>query len=596
MDGIRGTKYPLKMTKPFTEGNLSMDEKLAKTISGLVDWSQLSQLEENARARNQLTPEVVVALQKRAAELARKLVEFKTGLSLTDLSPAQEKIVRAVAAYVSIQKKRGLPVERTFQQLKNRGFIGSAEVSVSKARPTVGFRNLTEASRDDLSYEQIIVEHPEEFSARAQWYARRARGLPNSTGKPPTDQKMETQTRTVELLTWLRDGRTDDDRLPAFTNGEAAAAIGVGDLKIHGRAQGNVQSRLDYACFLCDLPPVGLAADQPFGEAWSQQTRDWAFPVLEMSQYAKSRAWHDENFQRLLNEAAKLPGQGHALWKDALAMKEAEVRDWAARMAAAGRDGTDGVLGGDTDDDRARNPRWSRDELILALDLYLRYREKPLSKNADEIAELSQFLSKMAEALGVAGASSYRNANGVYMKLMNFRRIDPEVLAEGRVGLTRGNKDERPVWDEFAMDRPRLAAVAAAIRATVEEEGTRNGMLGGPDEPDLAEAPEGRVLTRLHRYRERNRELTKAKKKQVLKQRGRLECEACTFAFVDKYGVAGEGVIDCHHTNPVHTLGEEGGVTRVEDLALLCSNCHRILHAARPWLTLAQLRATFCER
>ena len=47
-----------------------------------------------------------------------------------------------------------------------------------------------------------------------------------------------------------------------------------------------------------------------------------------------------------------------------------------------------------------RNPPWSRDELILALDLYMRLRNTPIAKNAEEIAELSGFLGRMATSLG----------------------------------------------------------------------------------------------------------------------------------------------------------------------------------------------------
>jgi predicted HNH restriction endonuclease len=566
-----------------------MDEKIAKIISGLVNWGELAEFEKNARDRNQFDAEIAEALRKRASILGRKLVELKTGLSLTDLSPAQEKIVEAVAAYVAIQKQRGVPVERTFLQLKNRGFIGAAEISVCKAQPTVGFQHLAEANKDDLSYEQIVVDYPEEFSVRAQWYARRALGLTNLTSKPPADQAKETQTRTVELLKWLADGREADGRLAEFTNGDAAAAIGVADLQVHGRAQGNVQSRLDYACFLCGLPPIGLAAVKPFGEAWGQQQRDWGFPVEGMSKCAKLREWGDGDFERLLKEAEKLPGQGHALWKDALAMREVEVKSWAFAMSAAGNELESHRPSGGQSSETLRNPRWSRDELILALDLYMRYRSKPLSKDAVEIVELSQLLGKIAIAFGVIGAVGYRNANGVYMKLMNFRRFDPQVLEGGRVGLTRGNKDEEPVWNEFAGDEVRLRAVAAAIRAVVDMPGVDEAALAGIDEPDLEEAPEGRVLTRLHRFRERNRELANAKKKQVLAKCGRLECEACAFVFADRYGESAADIIDCHHMKPIHTLGE-GAITRLEDLALLCSNCHRVIHASQPWLTLEQLR------
>ena len=70
---------------------------------------------------------------------------------------------------------------------------------------------------------------------------------------------------------------------------------------------------------------------------------------------------------------------------------------------------------------------------------------------------------------------------------------------------------------------------------------------------------------------------------------GKLECEACGFSFLSRYGDAGKDIIDVHHTKPLHTL-KPGEKTRVNDLALLCSNCHRVVHSSKPWLTIEQLR------
>jgi hypothetical protein len=84
-----------------------------------------------------------------------------------------------------------------------------------------------------------------------------------------------------------------------------------------------------------------------------------------------------------------------------------------------------------------RNPPWSRDELILALDLYMRLRNTPIAKNAEEIAELSGFLGRMATSLGRTQSGSFRNPAGVYMKLINFRRLDPDYIDKGKVGLER---------------------------------------------------------------------------------------------------------------------------------------------------------------
>jgi len=98
--------------------------------------------------------------------------------------------------------------------------------------------------------------------------------------------------------------------------------------------------------------------------------------------------------------------------------------------------------------------------------------------------------------------------------------------------------------------------------------------LAGTDDPGIVDAAEGRVLTRVHRVRERSRKLVEQAKALALKKHGRLACEACGFEFAEKYGPAGKGIIEVHHTKPVHTL-VEGDRTRTEDLALLCANCHR---------------------
>jgi 5-methylcytosine-specific restriction protein A len=108
-------------------------------------------------------------------------------------------------------------------------------------------------------------------------------------------------------------------------------------------------------------------------------------------------------------------------------------------------------------------------------------------------------------------------------------------------------------------------------------------------EADEEEAEEGRILNRVHRYRERDRDIVTRKKDVFLKQHGRLCCEACSFDFALRYGSAGDGFIECHHTRPASEL-KPGDKTKMSDLALLCSNCHRMGHRKRPWLSLDRLR------
>lgn len=101
---------------------------------------------------------------------------------------------------------------------------------------------------------------------------------------------------------------------------------------------------------------------------------------------------------------------------------------------------------------------------------------------------------------------------------------------------------------------------------------------------------EGRRRQRLHWYKERDPRIVRLKKQQSLEQHGLLRCEVCSFVFKTAYAPLGDLFIECHHTIPIASL-KEGHETKLEDLALLCSNCHRMIHSASHLLTVEQLSA-----
>ena len=53
----------------------------------------------------------------------------------------------------------------------------------------------------------------------------------------------------------------------------------------------------------------------------------------------------------------------------------------------------------------------------------------------------------------MTGTSTFRNANGVSMKMQNFRRVDPEYKG---VGLPSGSRLEDEVWEQFASSPEKL--------------------------------------------------------------------------------------------------------------------------------------------
>ncbi|WP_206059744.1 HNH endonuclease [Novacetimonas cocois] len=234
-----------------------------------------------------------------------------------------------------------------------------------------------------------------------------------------------------------------------------------------------------------------------------------------------------------------------------------------------------------------RNPPWTRDELILLLELYHELEGGWPRVGDPRVAALSNLLNSFWRSQGFDGAT-LRNDNGIRMKLMNLRAHDPAYA--NRAGLKAGNRLELEVWKDFEEKPQYLKETAHAIRRAIEEKllSSADQEHDGTVDFEEVEASEGRVLTMLHHGRERSRKIIQAKKKHVLAKTGRLACEACGFDFAERYGERGHGFIECHHIRPLSELPDETK-TRLDDLALVCANCHRMIHAQRPWLDIDAL-------
>ena len=79
------------------------------------------------------------------------------------------------------------------------------------------------------------------------------------------------------------------------------------------------------------------------------------------------------------------------------------------------------------------------------------------------------------------------------------------------------------------------------------------------------------------------------KKASALRRFGWLSCEVCEFDFAEEYGSLGEGFIECHHTQPLSAV-KPNAKTALKDLALVCANCHRMLHTGQADMTIQQLK------
>lgn len=91
---------------------------------------------------------------------------------------------------------------------------------------------------------------------------------------------------------------------------------------------------------------------------------------------------------------------------------------------------------------------------------------------------------------------------------------------------------------------------------------------------------------RLHFRIERNSNISK----KVKKIKGYI-CEVCDFNFIDKYGELGLQFIEAHHLTPIANL--DVGQFKINihnDFAVLCSNCHSMIHRLDDPSDLEQLR------
>lgn len=103
---------------------------------------------------------------------------------------------------------------------------------------------------------------------------------------------------------------------------------------------------------------------------------------------------------------------------------------------------------------------WSREETIIAFNVYCKIPFKNSSKTNTTII-------KYANIIG-------RSPSSLNMKVGNFGRLDPELKKQGIVGLAHGSQLEEVIWDEFNGNWEKLAyeselLIAKFSKKSIEE-------------------------------------------------------------------------------------------------------------------------------
>lgn len=97
---------------------------------------------------------------------------------------------------------------------------------------------------------------------------------------------------------------------------------------------------------------------------------------------------------------------------------------------------------------------------------------------------------------------------------------------------------------------------------------------------------EGGVTFRFSNHYERNPVI----RTKTIRIHGKT-CQVCGFNFEEFYGKHGANFIEVHHLKPICNIEEDERINPSTDMAVLCSNCHRMIHRNRnKVLSLDELR------
>ena len=96
----------------------------------------------------------------------------------------------------------------------------------------------------------------------------------------------------------------------------------------------------------------------------------------------------------------------------------------------------------------ASGERWTRDQLLVALNVYARLKFGQFHSRNPVIVDVANRLGRTPDALA--------------MKLCNFASLDPVERARGVVGLEGASALDRSLWIEFEADREVIVVAGEA--------------------------------------------------------------------------------------------------------------------------------------
>ncbi len=171
------------------------------------------------------------------------------------------------------------------------------------------------------------------------------------------------------------------------------------------------------------------------------------------------------------------------------------------------------------------------------------------------------------------------SSDRIWLMKMEDVRILAQQHPAGKHHLIFVERQERSKYARYLAEHFHEFLIEKVLSHGTRSDIIRTEPSAGMDE-NVA-ALEGELRSRMVRHRFRERELREAKLAEAkrLDPHGRLRCEVpgCAFDFEAVYGEIGAGYAQVHHLRPLSEAAEPLKTT-LRDLAVVCANCHAMIH------------------
>jgi len=218
--------------------------------------------------------------------------------------------------------------------------------------------------------------------------------------------------------------------------------------------------------------------------------------------------------------------------------------------------------------DRKTNPDWTREELILALDLYYDLDQGQMHKGHPDVIRISNELRALKIHKSIPDIKKFRNPSSISRRLGNFKTMDSGYKGEG---LPNSGRLAKEVFIEFTNRRDKLRKEASLVRQLYLNSNVETSETGEPKSKYKSE-----FLFQYHKNRETDPLVMKVKKEMILLDTKKLKCEICGFDSLLFYGEIGNDLMELHYDKELQNEPSLEA-SDMNDFVIVCSNCHRVL-------------------